>query len=209
MIKCFVLICRFEESRQCRNVQCSVPGWCVNCRAHLWPRFSFGMSRHFTATGISAPLLGFAQQQTMNFSLFAVERFFKRQLPPKVLTVFTERCHTFGVCLWNLFFLAIEPASVVGKHQHEDMIPLAYWMYQNTEPDIQVSAEFSPCAFGWIYLLIAGIFWKEGLSRMCVPPSPGRNRYSRWGWRWEEASCDEREKGKGIGNRRARLRREG
>lgn len=107
------------------------------------------------------------------------------------------------------FFLATEPASVVGKHQQEDMNPLAYWMYQNTKPDIQVSAEFSPCALGRIYLLIAGISWKEGPSRMRVPPSPGRNRYSRWGWRWEEASCDERGKGKGIGNRRARLRREG
>lgn len=117
--------------------------------------------------------------------------------------------HIWCLPLKSFFFLAIEPASVVGKHQQEDMIPLAYWMYQNTEPDIQVSAEFSPCASGWIYLLIAGIFWKEGPSRMCVPPSPGRNRYSRWGWRWEEASCDEREKGKGIGNRRARLRREG
>lgn len=209
MIKCFVLICRFEESRQCRNVQCPVPGWCVNSQAHLWPRFSFVMSRHFTATGITAPLLGFAQEQTMNFSLFAVERFFKRQLPPKS----PHRFHRAMSHIWCLplksFFLALEPASVVGKHQHEDMIPLAYWMYQNTEPDIQVSAEFSPCALGWIYLLIAGIFWKEGPSRMCVPPSPGRNRYSRWGWRWEEASCDEREKGKGIGNRRARLRREG
>lgn len=52
------------------------------------------------------------------------------------------------------------------------------------------------------------IFLEGGDHLGCVFP-PRQAVIDTVGEAEDEASCDEREKGKGIGNRRARLRREG
>lgn len=130
-------------------VQPSVPGWFVNSGVHLWPGVSFVdvvPTSHCYRT--LCPSAGISATAEDEFLFVCRWRVLQKAAATKRPHRFHKPMPTFVASHWHFLLRA----SAGGKYQHEDVISLAYWMYQNTEPEIHVSAEFPPHALRCIYL---------------------------------------------------------
>lgn len=187
MIKCCMVICCFDKIAMLER--CSVPDWFVNSRAHLRPRIPFVMSRHLTATELSAGISARADDEFLFVRRWKV---LQKAAATKSPHRFHEPMPTFVVYRWNSLLL---PTSAAGEHQDEDLISVAYWMYPNTEPEIHVSRSLSTCfrmdlpSNCWYFLeggTISGLFFSLAVIDTVGEAEDERRRAVMWGRRERE-----------------------
>lgn len=82
--------------------QCSLPDWFVNSRAHLWPRISFVMIRHLTATELYTSA-GISATADDGFLFVRHWKVLQKAAATKSLHPFHKPTPTFVVYSWNVF----------------------------------------------------------------------------------------------------------
>lgn len=82
--------------------QCSLPDWFVNSRAQLWPRISFVMIRHLTATELYTSA-GISATADDGFLFVRHWKVLQKAAATKSLHPFHKPMPTFVVYSWNVF----------------------------------------------------------------------------------------------------------